>query len=317
MLDLAKLEHVRQRGPKVEARCPACAEQGADRTGNHLFIADDGAGPFGCIMFPGPAGDDHRKRIFALAGDGEATAKARPVPFVRPSPKPKASPIIPPLRPLTCTEMAAIARLRGWSAFAGLQMLTDRGLFWYGEVLDDGRTWPAWIITDASRRNAQARRLDGGLWHGIGDAKAKTLPNCDPSWPIGCTEIGDRALVLLCEGQPDFCAALLVAWWEGVNVAPVCMTGAGNSIHADALSYFAGKHVRIATHDDDAGRAAGVKWATQLYTAGAERVDRFNFAGLVMANGKPVNDLADFATLLDPENPPAVRVLADLANFHP
>jgi hypothetical protein len=305
MLDLVKLEHVRQRDGKIEARCPACAEQGADRSGNHLFVSDDGK--YGCILFPGPAGDAHRKRIFALAGDGEAIAKARPMPIARPVAKPKAPPIIPPLRRLTCTEMAAIAHMRGWSTYAGLQLLAYRGLLWHGEVFDAGGTWPAWVITDASRRNAQARRLDGGLWQGIG-AKAKTLPNGDPSWPIGCTEIGDHDLLLLCEGQPDFCVALLVEWWEGVSVAPVCMTGAGNSIHADALSHFAGKHVRIATHDDDAGRAAGVKWATQLYTAGAALVDRFNFAGLVMANGKPVNDLADFATLLDPEIPSTISL---------
>jgi hypothetical protein len=314
MLDLAKLENVRHRGGKIEARCPACAEQGADRTGNHLFIADDGK--FGCILFSGPAGDDHRKRIFALVGDGEATAQARPVLIAPKKPKPKASPIIPPLRPLNCTEMTTIAHLRGWSAFAGLQMLTDRGLLWYGDVPDDGRTWPAWVITDASHRNAQARRLDGGLWHGIGDAKAKTLPGCDPSWSIGCPEIGDHALVLLCEGQPDFCAALLVAWWEGVSVAPVCMTGAGNSIHADALPHFAGTHIRIAVHADEAGRKAGERWATQLYSAGAERVDSFNFAGLAKADGQPVKDLADFATLLDPENPPAVQVLLNFAKLH-
>jgi hypothetical protein len=311
MLDLAKLEHVRQRGAKVAARCPACAEQGADRTGNHLFIADDGTGPFGCIMFPGPAGDDHRKRIYALAGDGEATVKARPVPFVRPRPQPKASPIIPPLRPLNCTEMAAIAHLRGWSTYSGLQLLADRGLLWYGDVPDDGRTWPAWVITDASRRNAQARRLDGGLWHGIGGAKAKTLPGCDPSWPIGADRLEHHA-VLLCEGQPDFCAALLVAWWEGVDVSPVCITGAGNAIHSDALPQFKDRHIRIAMHDDEKGCTASEQWAGQLYEAGASRVSRLNFAGMVKADGQPLNDLADFATLIGTDLPASPPVLTDM-----
>lgn len=58
-------------------------------------------------------------------------------------------------------------------------------------------------------------------------------------------------------GGPDFLAALQVAWWEDRDVAPVCITGARNPIHPDALPYFTGKYVRIATHDDDAGRAAG------------------------------------------------------------
>ena len=65
-LNLAKLEKVRQLdGGIVQARCPACAEGGQDRTGNHLRILADGR--FGCCVHPKDG--DHRKRIFALAGD--------------------------------------------------------------------------------------------------------------------------------------------------------------------------------------------------------------------------------------------------------
>jgi hypothetical protein len=211
--------------------------------------------------------------------------------------------------------MDEIAYRRGWPLFAGLELLTQRGLLWQGAVFDDGHEWPAWIVTDATRRNAQGRRLDGEPWQGIGSKKAKTLPGCDPSWPIGAADIGERPLVLLCEGQPDFCAALLVAWFEGLpvdRVAPVCMTGAGNTIHADALPLFAGKRVRIAVHADDQGREAGERWATQLYRAGAVAVDGVHFEGLTKRDGQPVKDLADFVTLLDPDEPPAVRVLSDL-----
>jgi len=66
MLDLNKLEKVRQCGSKRIARCPACAEVGGDRKGEHLFIREDGR--FGCVQFPGPDGNQHRKRIFELAG---------------------------------------------------------------------------------------------------------------------------------------------------------------------------------------------------------------------------------------------------------
>jgi hypothetical protein len=211
--------------------------------------------------------------------------------------------------------MAAIADLRGWHSFVGLELLTQRGLLWRGDVFDDGREWPAWIIADASRRNAQARRLDGGLWRSIGDKKAKSLPGSDPSWPIGAAAIGDRPLVVLCEGQPDFCAAPLVGWFEGLpveHIAPVCMTGAGNSIHAVALPLFAGRHVRIAVHADNEGRSAGERWARQLYHAGATLVDGFHFDGITKYDGRPAKDLADFATLLDPDAPPIVAALADL-----
>jgi len=208
--------------------------------------------------------------------------------------------------------MAQIADLRGWQYFAGLQLLADRGLMFYADVFDDGMTWPAWLITDSTRRNAQARRLDGKAWQGIGGAKAKTLPARDPSWPIGAAEIGDHSLVILCEGQPDFAAALLVAWWEETDIAPVCMTGAGNSINPDALPLFACKHVRIAVHADDQGREAGKRWAGQLWRAGVACVDGFDFSGLERREGKPVKDLADYATLLDLDDPPHARVFGGL-----
>ncbi len=65
-LNLSTLEKVRHlANGGVEARCPACAEGGHDRTGEHLLIRPDGR--FGCCAHPKDR--EHRKRIFALAGD--------------------------------------------------------------------------------------------------------------------------------------------------------------------------------------------------------------------------------------------------------
>jgi hypothetical protein len=315
MLDLDRLEKPRLSGGKLIARCPACAELGADMSAEHLAILDGGRGPFGCIVNQGMAGETHRKRIWELAGRAEKSGQPRPVPAPRPKPKPKPAPRIPPLRPLSVGEMAAIAALRGWCWFAGLELLSRRGLLWYSDVWDDGREWPAWVITDSTKRNVQARRMDGQPWAGIGDAKAKTLPGCDPSWPIGAAEVEGRPIVVLCEGGPDFCATLLVAWLEGVpvdRVAPICMTGAGNPIHAEALPLFSGKRVRIAVHADDAGRSAGKRWAAQLLEAGATALDGFHFDGLTTRPSQPVKDLADFATLLGPETPPTAHLFTNL-----
>lgn len=67
-LELNRLERVRELGGGIiQARCPACAEDGHDRTGEHLRIHPDGR--FGCCVHPKDTA--HRKRIFALAGNSE------------------------------------------------------------------------------------------------------------------------------------------------------------------------------------------------------------------------------------------------------
>jgi hypothetical protein len=70
-LDLAKLKNVRRMSARITARCPACAEAGGDRTGDHLLIRADGR--FGCVVYSGDSADakEHRKRIFTLCGDRE------------------------------------------------------------------------------------------------------------------------------------------------------------------------------------------------------------------------------------------------------
>jgi hypothetical protein len=60
------LENVKKKGNNIIARCPACAENGKDRKGEHLFI--DAGGRYGCVVFPGSAGREHRRRIFQLVG---------------------------------------------------------------------------------------------------------------------------------------------------------------------------------------------------------------------------------------------------------
>jgi hypothetical protein len=65
-LDLNKLEMVRELAAGVvQARCPACAQADGDRQGEHLRVYPDGR--FGCCVHPKDR--EHRKAIFALAGD--------------------------------------------------------------------------------------------------------------------------------------------------------------------------------------------------------------------------------------------------------
>ncbi len=73
-LDITKLENVEHKGARIIARCPACMELGNDNKGNHLSI--DEQGHFSCIRYPGEAGADHRKRIFALIGIKNGNSKS-------------------------------------------------------------------------------------------------------------------------------------------------------------------------------------------------------------------------------------------------
>jgi hypothetical protein len=309
-LDIKRLKNVRVCGSHIIARCPACAEKGGDRAGNHLKVWDRGRGAYHCIVHDTP---EHRRRVRQLAGAHLAPDSYVPMP--RPRVQPPKVLNCPPLWQLTGEQHQAIAFSRNWSCTAGLELLSQRGLLYHALVHDDDLKWPAWVITDSRRTNAQARKYDGGLWTGIGGEKAKSLPGSDASWPIGAPEIGARPIVILCEGQPDFVAALLVAWYEGLpvdQVAPVCVTGAGQHLHRDSLPLFFGKHVRIAVHNDTAGHAAGSLWSRQLLDAGAAEVDGLFFGGRVKRDGQPVNDLADHATLINPAYPPPPPVFADL-----
>jgi hypothetical protein len=70
-LDHSKLQNLHLRGQKRTARCPACAESGHDRNGDHLVV--DTEGRFACVVYPGDsaAAKAHRKRILALCGRRE------------------------------------------------------------------------------------------------------------------------------------------------------------------------------------------------------------------------------------------------------
>lgn len=73
MLQTDKLQKVKNRPGKTVARCPACAEAGGDRKGQHLIIYPNGK--FGCITHP----DDqkHNRRIWELASGAPPAPRIR------------------------------------------------------------------------------------------------------------------------------------------------------------------------------------------------------------------------------------------------
>lgn len=75
MIDIGRIEKCRKAGDGWIGRCPACAEGGADRSGNHLRVWPDGR--FACVVNSGKEGAQHRRRIFALVGKKDGKDAAR------------------------------------------------------------------------------------------------------------------------------------------------------------------------------------------------------------------------------------------------
>jgi hypothetical protein len=75
-LDFNKLTHLRDKGDKKTARCPACAADGGDSRGEHLAIFPDGK--FGCVAHPKDKA--HNQQIFKLVGMPDYTKSSGPIP---------------------------------------------------------------------------------------------------------------------------------------------------------------------------------------------------------------------------------------------
>lgn len=202
----------------------------------------------------------------------------------------KVQPYRPSLSRGTDEQLAALSQLRG-ICVAGLEAAQDAGLLSFGIL----KGHLSWVLSDSSKRNYQARRLDGLPWLHIGDKKAWTLSGSQAAWPIGILESSPFKTILLCEGGPDLLAAFhFTTVTKRIDLRPVGLLGAGLRIHAEALIYFAGKHVRIFPHIDERrqGYHAAARWQIQLEKVDAT-VDAFSFADLKTSSAVSVKDLND------------------------
>lgn len=237
---------------------------------------------------------DAFRRFLELAGVEANTFRfARPRPASEALRNSRPNLNLPPLREGTDREFRALAALRGLSP-EGVEQARTRGLFRFATL----RGTTAWIVTDATRSNAQARRLDGRPWPHLNGAKAWTLPGARAGWPLGVRDIEVFPAVTLVEGGPDLLAACHFIACENRerDVAPVALLGASMRLPDETLPLFAGRRVRLYPHADTAGVQAATRWAAQLTAAGAD-VDLFSFDGLLRSDGQPVSDLNDLALL--------------------
>jgi len=203
----------------------------------------------------------------------------------------------------TVGELAHLADLRDWPTFAGLELARRRGLLCCADVPHRGAVHRAWLLTDHDRRSAQARRLDGQPWADKAHTyKSKSL-RTDHDAPPGLADIiaGDRRAVLLCEGEPDALAALLLAWCAGLDdrMGVLCLAGVCKPLPPAVLEKLRGRRVRILRQSDkpkaDGSRPshlAALAWAESLHAAGIA-VDLANLDGRICANGQPAKDIAD------------------------
>jgi hypothetical protein len=148
------------------------------------------------------------------------------------------------------------------------------------------------------------------------ETKSRTKKGSEANWPIGIVQATSFPAIALCEGSPDFLAAFALAYAGAVEslVAPVCITGAGCSIHAEALPMFRGKRIRIFGHNDEVGREAVQKWADQLWSVQAE-VDAFDLRKLVKGDRSTVKDLNDFLLVDHKQSGCPIELVASAFDF--
>ena len=196
----------------------------------------------------------------------------------------------------TLREVQVLAELRQWPTFAGLEIAAACGLLCCADVRHRGETHRAWIFTDDARHSAQARRLDGEPWTGETHTfKSKTL-RADADNPPGLADVVacDRRAVLICEGEADTLAALLLAWAGDIadKVGVVCLTGASKPLPPSVLDSLRGRRCRVLRQTDPAGHKAALAWAESIHAAGIV-VDLANLDGRTRADGQPAKDVAD------------------------
>lgn len=194
-------------------------------------------------------------------------------------------------------ELDTVARLRKVDFWAVATMQQNEVLL-FGTVCG----FTCWIITDPTRKVAEARRMDGLLFpafNGGGERKAHTLRGSSKSWPVGL--ILPRNLhhsvrnVLLVEGSGDFVAAhhfCLEGCARIPNWLPMAMLGSTARLSKDAYEFVRGKRVKIIPHIDEAGGSGAQNWAKDLKQIGCQ-VSGFNLGGLRTRGGSSVKDLND------------------------
>jgi hypothetical protein len=120
-------------------------------------------------------------------------------------------------------------------------------------------------------------------------------------WPIGLLESLPYRAIFLVEGTPDLIAAHDIIWSQQLEqtFGAICITGAKNQIHRDALPALQGKRILIVPHEDPAGHEAAQAWQDQLLSSGIS-TSIFSPPPYAVYNGLPAKDLNDLVAANHP-----------------
>jgi hypothetical protein len=213
-------------------------------------------------------GGDHKDvRSWLQARIGTAPAPSRPAKAPQ---APKAIQWPGELVEGTGETWQAFAKLRGIQPIA-VQAMVRADILRFCKI--DGVK--CYVITDASHRAAEIRRMDGKPF---GEPKAYPLRGVNKSWMPG-TELLRHAQkttgVLITEGATDLLAAIdLYSRYRREfggkhSWQPVALLGAGcKNLHAEAAELMRGRHVRLVPDADTAGDVMADHWTGLLRKIG-------------------------------------------------
>jgi hypothetical protein len=257
-LNLSTLDRVRERGDKTISRCPLCAEEGHDRSGDHLAIIGDFVT---CIKDP-----DHGFEVKKMIqGDWEPDLE-----IYKSQITPKAATEARPSYKFWSEthdgnrdELEELRSLRNLPVSDGLDIAQRCGVLTFGT----NRGMPAWAIRRGDDL-LEWRRMDGQPWeHGGKSDSWCRRPGAKKSM-VGAHLLGDYRNVLMVEGGPDIAAGFIALELEDA-IADWGIVGlvGSNPLEPEDVALLAGRRIRIAAHDEHDFKAART-WAGQLQAAG-------------------------------------------------
>lgn len=266
-LILDRLEKPKERGGRIIARCPACAEIGKDTAADNLTIFENGI--FACAVYQGDA--EHSKRILQLAGDKSQIKREFTAAVYRPAPP--REPPLPQLTPrqvqiiLRCSERLGksdqlcegIAAKREWKPETVRHAAQDLSMGWItfdDDVSKPDATCPYSAPCFIYRAGIKVRFMGPDGKKTFRFLKSEGL-NHKSLWRSGLIT-QDTKTVWITEGEPDALRLMDMGIGETEgNTEVVCsLPDAGYTIRRDEIELMHGCEVIFVPDADDVGLKA-------------------------------------------------------------